>query len=230
MPVLVVCLLSIIAVSSAFQPPPGTLVRTQSLRPRGARAWPAPSPSPRAAIRALDIQTFRDSWDAAANIIIDRLVFVILTNVLVSVAWKGLSTLFEQQRPQPRPSPLSSASSGAQQVPLQQWLKLIPCILVDAGGDASYLLPLFGEVEDAVWAPTSAFILRQLFGSDILAAVDFIKEALPFTDIIPVATIAWSLETFAPDSKVAKAIGLRVKKALPEEEPTSLGTGTTRRR
>lgn len=154
----------------------------------------------------LDIQTLRDSWQAASEVVVDRLAFVVLTNLIASVAWRGVSSLVEPPSVQEEVG--GTPPRSLPPVPITQWLKLIPCILVDAGGDASYLLPLLGEAEDAVWAPTSALILRQLFGSNFLAGVDFVKEALPFTDFIPLATIAWGLETFAPTSRAAKALGI----------------------
>jgi hypothetical protein len=161
---------------------------------------------------ALDMQTFRDSFQMAADMVFSRTLAFILANILATLAWQGLAGVLE---PKTVPPPnigdkLSKAAAArAQEVPLQQWLKLIPCVLIDLGGDASYLLPLIGDIGDFAWAPTSAALLRQLFGSNQIAAFDFIKEALPLTDIIPVATIAWTLETFAPESPAAKALGIK---------------------
>lgn len=68
------------------------------------------------------------------------------------------------------------------------------CILLDAIGCASYVVPALGELSDIVWAPVSAAIFYFLFGGrvGILGGiVDFLEEAFPATDIIPTFTIAW---------------------------------------
>jgi hypothetical protein len=49
---------------------------------------------------------------------------------------------------------------------------------------------------DLLWAPISAIIVRFLYGSNALAAVNFIEELLPFTDIFPTATLAFILELY----------------------------------
>ncbi|KAG8464693.1 hypothetical protein KFE25_010061 [Diacronema lutheri] len=163
------------------------------------------------------VQTFRDAWSMAGDIVLSRTVAFIAANVIATLAWRGISGALEGATPKParkssaatRDELGAAASTRAREVPLQQWLKLIPCVLIDLGGDASYALPFVGDIGDVTWAPTSALLLKQLFGSNAIAGVDFVKEILPFTDIIPVATIAWTLETFAPDSAAAKALGIK---------------------
>jgi hypothetical protein len=95
-----------------------------------------------------------------------------------------------------------------QPLPPSAYLTLVLCILIDFGGDASFLLPGIGEAEDAAWAPLSAFLLSNIFGSNVVTTLDFIKEALPGTDILPVAVIAWLLKNKFPDSSAAKYLGL----------------------
>lgn len=85
---------------------------------------------------------------------------------------------------------------------------LLACITIDAIGAGSLLLP-GGEIDDVVWAPLSAFILRALFQSDLISAIDFIKELLPFSDVLPIATIAWLLRYGFPDSPLSRALGVR---------------------
>jgi hypothetical protein len=152
----------------------------------------------------------------AADLLVSRTAAFILANILATLAWQGISGALEAAVPKPtKPPPdigaelTRVASAKAAEVPLVQWLKLIPCLLIDLGGDASYLLPFIGDVGDLTWAPTSALLLKQLFGSNAIAGVDFVKEVLPLTDILPVATIAWALETFASDSAPAKALGIK---------------------
>lgn len=68
------------------------------------------------------------------------------------------------------------------------------CILMDLLGMASYAIPALGEFEDIIWAPFSAFIFYKLFGGRfgrMGAILNFLEEAIPFTDIIPSFTIAW---------------------------------------
>ena len=88
------------------------------------------------------------------------------------------------------------------------WQKILPrlfskkpslafCILMDAIGCITYIIPGLGEWADTVWAPFSGIIFYQAFGS--LGGVfgglfSFLEEAIPFTDIIPTFTIAWYLQ------------------------------------
>lgn len=88
------------------------------------------------------------------------------------------------------------------------YLTLLFCILIDFGGEASFLLPGVGEAEDVAWAPLSAFLLSNIFGSNVITSLDFIKEILPGSDILPVAVIAWILKYKYPNSEAAKYLGL----------------------
>ena len=90
-----------------------------------------------------------------------------------------------------------------------QWLKLLLCVLIDAVGDSSFLIPGVGEVEDIAWAPISAFLMRKIFQSDIVGNIEFVKEILPFTDAIPLASSLWVLETLLPDNGLNKLLGLK---------------------
>jgi hypothetical protein len=68
------------------------------------------------------------------------------------------------------------------------------CLIMDLIGCASYLIPGFMEFSDIVWAPISAFIFYKTFGGkvgQIGAAINFVEELLPATDVIPSFTIAW---------------------------------------
>lgn len=72
--------------------------------------------------------------------------------------------------------------------------KLAICIAMDLIGMASYVLPVFAEITDVVWAPISAMIFNKLFGGRlgmIGGVLNFLEEIIPFTDIIPSFTIAW---------------------------------------
>jgi hypothetical protein len=72
-----------------------------------------------------------------------------------------------------------------------KWWKLALSILIDLIGLLSFLIPLLAEVIDVFWAPLSALLIFQLYGSSLLSGIAVIEESLPFTDIIPTATIGW---------------------------------------
>eukprot|EP00597_Dinobryon_sp_UTEXLB2267_P008449 CAMPEP_0170085412 /NCGR_PEP_ID=MMETSP0019_2-20121128/20298_1 /TAXON_ID=98059 /ORGANISM="Dinobryon sp., Strain UTEXLB2267" /LENGTH=130 /DNA_ID=CAMNT_0010301853 /DNA_START=367 /DNA_END=759 /DNA_ORIENTATION=+ len=88
------------------------------------------------------------------------------------------------------------------------WFKLLACIAIDLVSDSSFLLPGVGEAEDIAWAPISAFLLKTLFDSNAVGAIEFAKEILPFTDIIPLATSVWFLENVFSDTPLAKSLGV----------------------
>ncbi|KMS94337.1 hypothetical protein BVRB_022420, partial [Beta vulgaris subsp. vulgaris] len=72
--------------------------------------------------------------------------------------------------------------------------RLLLCIVVDLIGLASYLIPVLGEALDVVWAPLSAYCIRQLLPDPRLSAfayVGFFEELMPGLDFIPTATIGW---------------------------------------
>ena len=73
-------------------------------------------------------------------------------------------------------------------------LKLLACVLVDAIGFSSFLLPGIGELGDVGWAPLQAWFLYFMFGSVRMSGIGFMEEILPGTDFVPSATIAWACE------------------------------------
>ena len=75
-----------------------------------------------------------------------------------------------------------------------KWWKLIISIVLDLIGLISFLIPVLAELIDVVWAPISALLIFQLYGSSLLSGIAVIEESLPFTDIIPTATIGWLCE------------------------------------
>ncbi len=81
---------------------------------------------------------------------------------------------------------------------------LLVCMLMDLIGYASFAIPGLGEMSDLIWAPLSGFIFYKLFGGRIGVLggwMNFIEEALPFTDFIPSFTIAWGIQTFLASQK-----------------------------
>ncbi len=76
---------------------------------------------------------------------------------------------------------------------------LLFCIAMDAIGSLSYIVPAATEFTDIIWAPLSAYIFLKSFGGRIGkfgAAINFVEEALPFTDIVPTFTIAYFVKSF----------------------------------
>jgi hypothetical protein len=71
---------------------------------------------------------------------------------------------------------------------------LLFCIAMDIIGYATYAIPGLGEYGDIIWAPLSAIIFYQSFGTwraAMGALFNFAEEALPFTDFIPSFTIMY---------------------------------------
>jgi hypothetical protein len=72
--------------------------------------------------------------------------------------------------------------------------KLFLCLLFDGIGMLSYVVPVFGEAIDIIWAPISGILLVLMFKGTVgkLAGVfGFIEELIPMVDIIPTFTITW---------------------------------------
>ena len=65
-----------------------------------------------------------------------------------------------------------------------------------------------GEAADLVWAPGSALLLFSIFDSSAVAALQFAKEFVPGTDILPVASLAFLLANVYPETQLAKVLGL----------------------
>jgi hypothetical protein len=86
------------------------------------------------------------------------------------------------------------------------FLKLTFCIAIDVIGTSSIFVPFVGELTDILWAPIAAYALRSLYGSNVLFALEFIEQILPFTDILPLATLCWVVDTFLADSDLAKLL------------------------
>jgi len=81
--------------------------------------------------------------------------------------------------------------------------ELLLSLLIDAIGMASYLVPGIGEATDIATAPMNLFWIKEMFndldGEDgqvgnALAVGGGIEELAPFIDVIPSATIAWSVK------------------------------------
>ncbi|KAL7520933.1 hypothetical protein ACHAWX_005626 [Stephanocyclus meneghinianus] len=96
----------------------------------------------------------------------------------------------------PRPSPQALAHAI---LPEGMIGKLIVSLTIDFIGSASYLLPIVGEGFDVAWAPISMVLIGAMYDvtSPALKYFALMEELLPFTDIVPSATLGWMKE-FGP--------------------------------
>jgi hypothetical protein len=90
-----------------------------------------------------------------------------------------------------------------------RYVLLALCILVDVIGFASYLLLVLGEFTDLWWAPMFGFFLQYMFGSAMVTSLGAIEEFLPFTDILPTATIAWCITYLERLEFLRQMLGMR---------------------
>ncbi len=101
----------------------------------------------------------------------------------------------------------NSASSSAAQSS-SSW-KLIFCLLIDLIGMSSEFVPFWGQLTDIAYAPFASWALWMLFRkSKVVAIIEFTEEILPYTDILPLGTICWLLETKAPTGVITRLLGI----------------------
>lgn len=102
----------------------------------------------------------------------------------------------------------------------REFTLLFLCFCLDLAGDSSFVV---GELGDLIWAPVSGLALKAIFGSTPLAVLNLVKEALPFSDIVPVATLAWLLAIVYPESAAARLLGLdsMPKLDVDDSDPTN---------
>jgi len=97
----------------------------------------------------------------------------------------------------------------AEKVRSDSTLLLYACLLVDFIGFCSYLILFLGEITDLYWAPFAGLFLQYMFGSMFLTSVGVVEEILPFTDIVPTATLAWCLAHLECLEGVRAVLGVR---------------------
>ena len=72
--------------------------------------------------------------------------------------------------------------------------KLILSLIFDGIGMFTYVVPVFAESLDIIWAPISGLLLVIMYKGTvgkIAGLFGTIEELIPFTDIIPTFTITW---------------------------------------
>lgn len=161
------------------------------------------------------------------SLIIGQLIATVIFSLVLSVAASQLSGILDRvskgivERIMGPPAPplrqpppeysvsttsTSTSSRGLAGMDLQ---KLGICLAIDVLGTSSELLPIVGELTDVIYAPLAATLLRSLYyGSNVVFLLEFGEEILPFTDVIPLATICWVVDTLAPASDIAKLLQL----------------------
>ena len=98
----------------------------------------------------------------------------------------------------------------------KNYKKLALCLLLDAVGYMSFIIPGIGEFSDIFWAPASAYIMTKLYKGQqgkIAAGISFLEEAMPGLDIIPTFTLMW-FYTYVFSSNTSEAKTLKSKKPL----------------
>lgn len=174
------------------------------------------------------IQTTRDVFSSVAS----KLVVVLVSNLLLGVLVGFFSGVWNTGKEMGQGLGQNLTQKQAQAT--SQWVErltpvdigtLFVCVAVDLLGDASFLIPGVGEVEDLVWAPIAALVMQQLFGSKVLTAASAAKEVLPFTDALPLASLAWACKNVYPDSSLAKLLGVTTR-ASPADAGAGSGDGT----
>lgn len=72
--------------------------------------------------------------------------------------------------------------------------KLLLSLIFDGIGMLSYVVPVFAESIDVVWAPISGILLALMYKGTvgkIAGLFGTIEELIPLTDVIPTFTITW---------------------------------------
>lgn len=64
-------------------------------------------------------------------------------------------------------------------------------LTIDVLGMLSYLIPAIGEWTDIIMALVTAVAIFKSYHSVGWAAFGFLEEIIPFTDVIPSATMTW---------------------------------------
>jgi hypothetical protein len=79
-------------------------------------------------------------------------------------------------------------------------VQLVACIVMDAIGMCTYLIPAVGELADIVWAPITFVFIWALVGGEkhgmVMSTIGLVEELLPFTDVFPSCTFALAMKWF----------------------------------
>jgi hypothetical protein len=81
---------------------------------------------------------------------------------------------------------------------------LIASLAIDALGMATFIIPALGEMADVVIAPIISILIYAIHRTTIGAIAGFFEEIIPFTDIIPTATIIWAYRYILKSERTLK--------------------------
>ena len=95
-----------------------------------------------------------------------------------------------------RPSPVALAQTI---LPQDMIGRLVVSLIIDFIGSSSYLVPVVGESFDLAWAPIQTILIMAMYDECMpsLKYVSFLEEIIPFTDLLPSATLGW-VRQFTP--------------------------------
>lgn len=89
---------------------------------------------------------------------------------------------------------------------LHPLLKLLISIMLDLVGMASYLVPVFGELTDGIYAPLYGLWIGMAYENVPMGIFGGLEEILPFSDAIPTAT-GTHIYRFIKERKAQKVTG-----------------------
>jgi hypothetical protein len=81
---------------------------------------------------------------------------------------------------------------------------LLASLAIDALGMATFIIPALGEMADVVIAPIISILIYAIHRTTIGAIAGFFEEIIPFTDIIPTATIIWAYRYILKSERTLK--------------------------
>jgi hypothetical protein len=103
---------------------------------------------------------------------------------------------------------------------------LLASLAIDALGMSTFLLPALGETLDLALAPIIAALIYALHRTTFGAIFGFLEEIIPFTDIIPTATLIWAYRYIFKKKETFQEFGEKYNKkqkkdiVIPVEEST----------
>jgi hypothetical protein len=166
-----------------------------------------------------------------ATIVFTLLLWLIgsqISNIMTFLSDR-ISTVWKEQPPPPPTTLRIPIELQESTPPPADFSKLLLCMAIDVIGSSSELIPFVGEITDVVYAPVAAWLLRSIFGSNnVLFLLEFAEEILPFTDILPLATICWVVDTYYRDSDLAKVLRLGNYAAATDVNTATTTTTTIR--
>jgi hypothetical protein len=156
------------------------------------------------------------------SVVLGQFLAAVVFTFLISLARSQLSKLFSFVTEKVFSSSANTSMNGRHQLNVPSnlrdgydgtihpdFVKLLLCLTIDIIGSSSTLIPILGDASDLLWAPIAGLLLRSLFhGSNIVFALEFTEEILPLTDVLPLATVCWVVDTFFRDSSVASLLQL----------------------